>query len=84
MDRSIFEPEHALFRDTVRHFMRSHVAPQADGQASADEGSASNGLKAKTSFGPFPLRSQLPAKIDFFNTICQIPPVVTCLVECEG
>lgn len=29
MDRLIFEEEHVLFRDTVRHFMRSHVAPQA-------------------------------------------------------
>lgn len=30
MDRLIFEPEHAMFRDSVRHFMRTQVAPHAE------------------------------------------------------
>lgn len=29
MDRLIFGSEHAMFRDTVRHFMRTNVAPHA-------------------------------------------------------
>ena len=30
MDRLIFDSEHILFRDTVRHFMLTNVAPHAE------------------------------------------------------